>query len=216
MRNVIGGLVLTMGFLATPAFADSTHVCQGNSCNQGTNNHVEGDYVNNITNKPTAIGIGGKGGDADARARANAKAESKAKAGAEALATQSQAQTAAATNAGNSQQINVGGTSYDRYAPPAYAPGLTSAGTGVCLGSVSIGLSGPMAGASFGITKVDKGCERRSGAALLFQMGYQDAAIKLLSNDAEIREAMGLPSRSVGIEGTQGASVQPAIVQGGN
>lgn len=89
--------------------------------------------------------------------------------------------------------VNIEGTRFDRYAPSVAAPALTAAGTGVCLGSVSIGLSGPMAGASFGITKVDKGCERRSGAALLYQMGYKDAAIRLLSNDPEIKEALSGP-----------------------
>lgn len=76
-------------------------------------------------------------------------------------------------------------------APAVLAPALTSAGTGVCLGSVSIGLSGPMAGASFGITKVDKGCEQRSAAALLYQMGYKDAAVRLLMKNDDVREAMG-------------------------
>lgn len=90
-----------------------------------------------------------------------------------------------------STSVNFEGTKFDRYAPPVAAPGLTAAGTGVCLGSVSIGLSGPMAGASFGITKVDKGCEQRSAAALLYQMGYKDAAVRLLMKNDDVREAMG-------------------------
>jgi hypothetical protein len=76
-------------------------------------------------------------------------------------------------------------------APTVIAPGLTAAGTGVCLGSVSIGLSGPMAGASFGITKVDQGCELRSNAALLYQMGYKDAAVRLLMKNDDVKNALG-------------------------
>lgn len=82
-------------------------------------------------------------------------------------------------------------TSFDRYAPGIAAPSLTAAGTGVCLGSVSVGLTGPMAGATFGITKVDHGCELRSNAALLYQMGYRDAAVRLLMKNDDVRDAMG-------------------------
>lgn len=96
-----------------------------------------------------------------------------------------------------STSVNFEGTKFDRYAPPVAAPGLTAAGTGVCLGSVSIGLSGPMAGASFGITKVDKGCEQRSAAALLYQMGYKDAAVRLLMKNDDVREAMGADAPKV-------------------
>lgn len=73
----------------------------------------------------------------------------------------------------------------------AYAPALTAAGTGVCLGSVSMGVSAPMAGLSFGTTKVDKGCEQRSASALLWQFGYHDAAVRLLMKNDDVREAMG-------------------------
>ena len=83
-------------------------------------------------------------------------------------------------------------------------------------GTMSIGASGPMAGLSFGITKVDKGCERRSGAALLYQMGYSEAAIKLLSNDPEIREALGLPPQAKATETVASQPVSPAMIQGGN
>jgi len=211
VNKLLGAVaVFTVVLGAEYAFADSTHICQGNSCNQGTNNHIEGNQNNTTINKPVA-----RGGDADARARAASKSESKAQAGAAALATQSYegSQTGTYTGSNNTQ---IGGTNFDRYAPPAYAPGLTSAGTGVCLGSMSIGASGPMAGLSFGITKVDKGCERRSGAALLYQMGYSEAAIKLLSNDPEIREALGLPPQAKATETVASQPVSPAMIQGGN
>jgi len=89
-------------------------------------------------------------------------------------------------------------TNFDRYAPSIAAPGLTAAGTGVCLGSFSVGLTGPMAGAMFGKTVVDKGCEQRSGAALLYNMGHQRAALRVLAGES-IEDALAaegaLPAR---------------------
>jgi hypothetical protein len=104
---------------------------------------------------------------------------------------QEQGQKQQANNEGNHQSVKFESPVQDRMPGLAVAPGLTAAGTGVCLGSVSIGLSGPMAGASFGITKVDKGCEQRSSAALLYQMGYKDAAVRLLMKNEDVREALG-------------------------
>lgn len=99
-------------------------------------------------------------------------------------------------------------TNFDRYAPSVAAPALTAAGTGVCLGSVSFGLSGPMAGASFGITKVDKGCEQRSAAALLYQMGYKDAAVRLLMKNEDVKDALGADAPPAASK----ASTRPAAV----
>lgn len=135
-----------------------------------------------------------KGGNAEAIAASS----STAIAGANASAAQQQGQQQGqgqlqgqgqSQGYSGSQEIRIEST---RQSPAVIAPALTSAGTGVCLGSISGGVSVMGAGASLGMTKVDKGCERRSGAALLYQMGYRDAALKLLMNDDEIREAMGV------------------------
>lgn len=80
-------------------------------------------------------------------------------------------------------------TNFDRYAPSVSPPALTAAGTGVCLGSISGSLMGPMAGIGFGTTKVDQGCERRSGAALLFNMGHKGAALRVLAGES-IQDAL--------------------------
>jgi hypothetical protein len=76
-------------------------------------------------------------------------------------------------------------------APAIAAPGLTAAGTGVCLGSISGGVSFPLGGAMLGMTKVDQGCELRSNAALLYQMGYKDAAVRLLMKNDDVKNALG-------------------------
>ncbi len=103
----------------------------------------------------------------------------------------------------------------DRMPGLAVAPALTAAGTGVCLGSVSFGLSGPMAGVSAGWTKVDQGCETRSNAALLFNMGMKDAALRLMMTNPQVREAV------LGVSDTKVATIQPVsrdynVVQEGN
>lgn len=72
----------------------------------------------------------------------------------------------------------------------AAAPGLTSVGTYACLGSLSFGLSGPMAGASFGITKIDKGCEHARDAVILMGWGYPTAALILLSKNDDTAAAL--------------------------
>lgn len=119
---------------------------------------------------------------------------------------QAQGQKQQANNEGNHQTVE--GTTFDRYAPSVAAPGLTAAGTGVCLGSVSLGLTGPMAGIMGGFTKVDQGCEDRSNAALLFQFGQAtgrkdlvDAAVKILMNNERVRTAMAPdPIKSASLE----------------
>jgi hypothetical protein len=77
----------------------------------------------------------------------------------------------------------------DRIPAVAIAPGLTAAGTGVCLGSVSLSVAGPMAGFGFGVTKVDQGCEQRSNTALLYQMGHPAAALRVLTGES-VKDAL--------------------------
>ena len=195
-RITVAAAVLACLALAAPAWADSTHTCQGNSCNgggAGSSAQSSAAAVSTSHSASTAVGVGGtasataKGGHASADStNVNVNAPSQSYTG--------------SYEGYSGASVTVDGTRFDHYAPPVGAPALTSAGTGVCLGSVSIGLSGPMAGASFGITRVDAGCERRSGAALLYQMGYKDAAVRLLMKSDEVREAMQEPeSKSAGI-----------------
>jgi hypothetical protein len=90
---------------------------------------------------------------------------------------QGQVQGQSADNKGNKQSVTVESSMIPGV---AVAPGLTSGGTQVCLGSFSVGISGPMAGVAFGKTVVDKGCEDRQNAILLFNMGYKAEALELL------------------------------------
>ena len=196
MVKGLGGALVVIGLLAAPAWADSTHECQGNACNGGGGTATATADVNMKTTVKNTVNnlnvMSNEQGQYQGQLQGQQQDQAQRQ-----HQGQGQSQDATANNAGNSQSIHVEGTQFNRYAPPVYAPGLTSAGTGVCLGSVSIGLSGPMAGASFGITKVDKGCELRSNAALLYQFGYRDAAIRLLMKNDDVRDAMGGTSFAV-------------------
>ena len=193
MKWIIGAVLVT-GLMVGPVFA------QGG---EGNNTGCNGQGNPNSPCQGGQGGAGGAGGAGGGGGTGGAGGSSASAASASAMG----AGGSASYEGYQTTSVNIEGTRFDRYAPPVSAPALTAAGTGVCLGSVSIGLSGPMAGASFGITKVDKGCERRSGAALLYQMGFRDAAIRLLSNDSEIKEALGLNTPVKAAEAPQAASL---------
>ena len=95
---------------------------------------------------------------------------------------QGQGQHQSANNSGNSQSVKVESSMIPGV---AVAPGLAAGGSQVCLGSFSVGLSGPMAGVAFGKTVVDKGCEDRQNAILLYNMGYKAEALELLKGGNE-------------------------------
>lgn len=166
--------VLALVLMAGPAFADSVHI-------GGTTN---------ITNQ------GGQGGNASAAASASSvntnvntnvntqgqhQGQSQGQQQGQ-IQGQGQGQHQSANNSGNSQSVNVESSLIPGV---AVAPGLTAGGSQVCLGSFSIGLSGPMAGIAFGKTVLDKGCEDRQNAILLFNMGYKAEALELLKGGNE-------------------------------
>lgn len=87
--------------------------------------------------------------------------------------------------------ISVNNNSVPRQAPAVGAPGLAAAAIETCLGSVSIGASGPGAGLSFGTTVPDDNCNARLNARALQALGHPSAAIVLLcQNDPNIAGAL--------------------------
>lgn len=204
MKRFIACLSLAVLLFAVPVFADSTHdttVTGGTTTITNTNTATGG-----------AGGAGGAGGSASVSntfnpTNVNAQSQSLSNSihnsntqgqtqGQAQRQRQSQGQTQGQGQNNDQtiapyqgQDVTFKDVVQDRIAPTVVAPSLTAAGTGVCLGSVSIGLSGPMAGASFGITKVDKGCEQRSGAALLYNMGYAQAALRVLMGES-VKDAL--------------------------
>lgn len=147
--------------------------CNGNgSCAQSTTN-------NNTTNNEggeggTGIGIGiGKGGNASASSSANSKNKNTNKQG------QLQGQAQGQSIYWNDQ----------REVHSASAPAL-AIGAEVCAQSQSIGGQTPAFGLSIGVTHDNESCERRKNAAVIFAMGYTDAARELMCQSEEVRAAM--------------------------
>jgi len=73
----------------------------------------------------------------------------------------------------------------------ATAPALT-ASNGTCMGSSSAGAQGAAFGLSFGSTWTDTDCDRRYDSIRLQELGMTEAAMLLMCNKPEVREAMEL------------------------
>jgi hypothetical protein len=73
----------------------------------------------------------------------------------------------------------------------ATAPALT-ASNGACMGSSSAGAQGAAFGLSFGSTWTDTDCDRRYDSIRLQELGMTEAAMLLMCNKPEVREAMEL------------------------
>jgi hypothetical protein len=115
-----------------------------------------------------------------------------------------------------SQSVNFEGTNFDRYAPSIAAPALTSGGIGICLGSFSVGLTGPMAGIAFGKTTQDDGCARARDAMILHNMGHKGAAMRVLSGES-MKDALQseglLPKSAKKIEAPKPVAEMQAVPQ---
>jgi len=74
--------------------------------------------------------------------------------------------------------------------PNVYGPGLTAAGSEVCLGSLSAGGAGAGFGLTVGGTIVDQECQLRMNARTLATLGYASAAREEMCLDPQVRSAM--------------------------
>lgn len=166
MRKVLAVVVaLAMVFTVAPAFA------AGNSNNSGD--------VNVTATGGSATANGGTHVQTNTQVTTQGQSQVQ---GQQQMQGQGQGQRQSADNKGVSLSVK---TDAPMIPGVALAPGLTSGGTQVCLGSFSVGLSGPMAGVAFGKTVVDKGCEDRQNAILLFNMGFRTEALHLLMQGNE-------------------------------
>ena len=93
-----------------------------------------------------------------------------------------------ASSAGQSNSMSV--NSYGRrQAPTVIAPALTS-GNDTCMGSSSVGGSGPGFGFSVGSTWSDEHCKMLKSASVLYALGLRDAAIARICMDEMNRKAI--------------------------
>ena len=93
--------------------------------------------------------------------------------------------------ANNSMTLNQTHEAYDRdNTPDAYAPPLTTS-NGTCMGSSSIGGSGPGLGLSIGSTWTDDQCSARYNAKMLHDMGYKEVAVNIMCQIDSVAKAAG-------------------------
>ena len=157
-------LGLVGGLMTSPAWADSIHI--GNTTNnQGGNASATSTNVNVNTQSQ-----GQQQGQYQGQSQVGVNV---------------QGQKQDASNAGNHQSVKV---ESQMIPGVAVAPGLAAGGSQVCLGSFSVGLSGPMAGIAFGKTVQDKGCEKRHLFILLHNTNDPRAKSVL---DSLYEESMG-------------------------
>jgi len=80
------------------------------------------------------------------------------------------------------------GTTKIRNTPNVGASALTSS-NGTCMGSSSIGGSGPGLGLSLGTTWTDDGCTHRYNAEMMYNLGHAEVATKIMCREESVRES---------------------------
>jgi hypothetical protein len=211
---VVAAVAALFYFNPPTAFADSEHNSGGNTeigvdnYNGNSNENYNSNTAVNApitTNVNTAVGgAGGKGGEGGKGGNAEAEAHSTSNAtggnatlhnyvhtstsqsqGQEQYQGQSQEAYSGVYGAGNSNvSIN-----NPRNTASASAPALV-AGYETCVQSQSAGGQGPMFGFSIGLTHDNQACERRKNAAMLNAFGRGEAALALMCQDDDVRDAM--------------------------
>lgn len=142
-----------------------------------------GDTTNNVTNNnPTA----------NAGAAASSSSNSTAVSGSVSGASASNKSTLnnrsnVSSNNQSGASVSVEATDGNDYAPPVYAPNLT---TGICMGSASGGLSVPGGGLSFGSTTTDEECQIRYNSIRLEQLGMDAAGVVIMCQIQSARLAL--------------------------
>jgi len=99
---------------------------------------------------------------------------------------------------GNVNTTNPGTTTAKVYSVPTmYAPGLTAAGSDVCLGSVSV--SGSMLGLGLagGSTYVDENCVLLKNSQRMAALGFSNAAVVMMLQNKDIEKAIRTSSPTV-------------------
>lgn len=92
-------------------------------------------------------------------------------------------------NTYGSNGVRYSGSYTVRNTPAAVAPALTTTLTETCMGSTSVGASGPGFGVSFGTTWRDTACVRRLDARQILALGHADAATELMCDSEAVRGA---------------------------
>lgn len=183
MRSIICALALTA--ISLPALADSTHECQGNSCNGGEGGGTA-----------TAVSLAG----ASAHNRTdvevtNVNVNSASAKGGSAYAKGGEA-SAGAVAVGGSQSVTVTDSGQRHYSGSyelknvPNPPDVIANPTAPC--RVAVGVSGSGVGFGFGVgsSVLDEGCDAREDARLLYNMGMPETAIQRLCGKPEMAKVI--------------------------
>lgn len=92
------------------------------------------------------------------------------------------------SSANNSMTNNYEAVDLRDNTPDAYAPPLATS-NGTCMGSSSIGGSGPGLGLSVGSTWRDDACSRRYNAQMMHALGHADVAVNIMCQDESVAQA---------------------------
>lgn len=106
----------------------------------------------------------------------------------------SQAISNAAANAASNSSGSNNNTNINKnrtQAPGIGGAGLAASGN-ACLGSVSLGASGPGFGFVFGTTTEDKQCNLRENSKTLRSVGQRRASVEILCKNPEMAEALAV------------------------
>jgi hypothetical protein len=183
-----------LAFCAGPGFAQSTTttnvtgntVDSGNHSNNGNVGQVGANNANikgnSNTTQQTSLSSRNTNANSNRNSNANLNANSNRNAN-------TNTSTSAAANALDINEVTPS-TQTIKNVPNVYAPGLTAAGTEVCLGSLSAGGAGAGFGVTLGGTMVDRECQLRLNAKTLAVLGYTVAAREEMCLDPEVRAAM--------------------------
>lgn len=180
-RTIFAALLLSLGFTAHAGGNIHNH-------HNTTGDTYNGPVDSSTTNAATGVGIG----TASSEATSNSTAVSGSYSQGGAAVSLSQGGTSGAvsgaSSAGQTNSMSV--NNRDRLqAPAVVAPALTS-GNDTCMGSSSVGGSGPGFGFSVGSTWSDEHCRMLKSASILFNLGKEDAALARVCMDAMNREAL--------------------------
>jgi len=175
-RTILAAVLLSVGFAA--------HATGNNSSHHNTyGDTYTGPVDSSTTNAAVGVGVGIAGASSNSSAAAVSGSTSGAVSGSYSQGGASGA-VSGASSAGQSVTIQD-----RRQAPPATAPALTS-GNDTCMGSSSVGGSGPGFGFSVGSTWSDEHCRMLKSASILYNLGMEEAAVARVCMDEMNREAL--------------------------
>jgi hypothetical protein len=188
MSGVLGLAALV--FCAGAGFAQTTTTVTGNTV--GSGNHSNNGNVGQLgTNNSNIKGNSNTTQQSSLSSR-NSNTNSNSNSNSNKNTNTSTSSAAASGNTANDLTINevTPSTQTIKNVPNVYAPGLSAAGTEVCLGSLSAGGAGAGFGLTVGGTMVDRECQLRLNAKTLAILGYNVAAREEMCLDPEVRVAM--------------------------